>query len=43
MPGAAARVEVKSGVLGERAEVLGSLALVISDTERLRSAGVAAL
>jgi len=43
MPGAAARVEVRAGVLGERAEVLGSLALVISDTERLRSAGVAAL
>ena len=30
-------------MLGERAEVLGSLALVISDTERLRSAGVAAV
>ena len=43
MPGAPARVEVKAGVLGERAEVLGSLALVISDTERLRSAGVAAV
>ena len=34
-----ARVEVKPGVLGERAEVLGALALVIGDTERLRSAG----
>jgi len=34
---------VKAGVLGDRAEVLGSLALVISDTERLRSAGVAAV
>jgi predicted NBD/HSP70 family sugar kinase len=43
MPGAAARVEVKAGVLGERAEVLGSLALVISDTERLRSVGLAAV
>ena len=40
IPGAAARVEVKAGVLGERAEVLGSLALVISDVERLRSAGL---
>jgi predicted NBD/HSP70 family sugar kinase len=43
MPGAAGRVEVKAGVLGERAEVLGCLALVISDVERLRSAGAAAL
>jgi predicted NBD/HSP70 family sugar kinase len=41
--GAADTVEVKAGVLGERAEVLGALALVISDTERLRSAGLAAL
>jgi predicted NBD/HSP70 family sugar kinase/biotin operon repressor len=39
MPGAAARVGVKAGVLGDRAEVLGCLALVISDVERLRSAG----
>jgi hypothetical protein len=30
-------------VLGERAEVLGALALVIGDTDRLRSAGLAAL
>jgi predicted NBD/HSP70 family sugar kinase len=43
LPGAAARVEVKAGVLGDRAEVLGSLALVISDAERLRSAGLASL
>ena len=41
MPGAASRVEVKAGVLGDRAEVLGSLALVISDADRLRAAGVA--
>jgi predicted NBD/HSP70 family sugar kinase len=41
--GAADTVEVKAGVLGERAEVLGALALVIADTERLRSAGLAAL
>jgi predicted NBD/HSP70 family sugar kinase/biotin operon repressor len=42
-PGAAEAVEVKSGVLGERAEVLGALALVIGDTERVRSAGLIAL
>lgn len=41
--GAADAVEVKAGVLGDRAEVLGALALVIADTERLRSAGLAAL
>jgi predicted NBD/HSP70 family sugar kinase len=43
LPGAAEAVEVKAAVLGERAEVLGALALVIADTERLRSAGLAAL
>ena len=43
LPGASRSVEVKAGVLGDRAEVLGALALVISDTERLRSAGLAAL
>ena len=43
LPGASRSVEVKSGVLGERAEVLGALALVISDTERLRSVGLAAV
>jgi predicted NBD/HSP70 family sugar kinase len=42
-PGAAHVVEVRAGVLGERAEVLGALALVIGDTERLRSEGLAAL
>jgi predicted NBD/HSP70 family sugar kinase len=41
--GAADAVEVVAGVLGERAEVLGALALVIADTERLRSAGLAAV
>jgi predicted NBD/HSP70 family sugar kinase len=43
LPGAAEAVEVKAAVLGDRAEVLGALALVIHDTERLRSAGLAAL
>jgi predicted NBD/HSP70 family sugar kinase len=43
LPGAAAAVEVRAAVLGERAEVLGALALVIADTERLRTAGLAPL
>ena len=42
-PGAAEAVEVLPGTLGHRAEVLGALALVIGDTERLRSAGLASL
>jgi predicted NBD/HSP70 family sugar kinase len=42
-PGAAQAVAVTRGVLGERAEVLGALSLVISDTARLRSVGLAAL
>src|SRR5690349_10857690 len=42
-PGAAQAVSVTRGVLGERAEVLGALTLVIADTERLRSVGLAAL
>jgi predicted NBD/HSP70 family sugar kinase len=41
--GAAQTVEVIPGTLGERAEVLGALALVIADTDRLRSAGLASL
>jgi predicted NBD/HSP70 family sugar kinase len=41
--GAADAVDVVAGVLGERAEVLGAVALVIADTERLRSADLAAL
>jgi predicted NBD/HSP70 family sugar kinase len=36
-PGAAEAVSVMRGVLGDRAEVLGALTLVIGDTERLRS------
>ena len=32
---------VKAGILGDRVEVLGALALVIADTDRLRSAGLA--
>src|SRR3954451_24635105 len=42
-PAAAAAVRVVAGVLGERAELLGALALVVGDTERLRSAGLPAL
>jgi len=41
LPGVAEAVEVRAGVLGERAEVLGALAVVIADTDRLRSAGLA--
>jgi predicted NBD/HSP70 family sugar kinase len=41
LPGIAKAVEVRAGVLGERAEVLGALAVVIADTARLRSAGLA--
>ncbi|MCW2989638.1 MAG: hypothetical protein JWM73_232 [Solirubrobacterales bacterium] len=37
LPAAAAALEVVPGVLGDRAEVLGAIALVISDTERLSS------
>jgi predicted NBD/HSP70 family sugar kinase len=43
LPGAAEAVEVMPGELGERAEVLGALALVIGNTENLRSAGLAAV
>ena len=42
-PHAAQAVEVLPSALGERAEVLGALALVIGDTERLRSAELPAL
>jgi predicted NBD/HSP70 family sugar kinase len=42
-PGAAEAVRVCAGQLGERAEVLGALTLVIGDTDRLRSAGLMAL
>jgi len=37
LPAAAGAVELRAGELGERAEVLGALALVIGDTERLPS------
>jgi len=43
LPAAAEPVDVRRGELGERAEVLGALALVTGDTERLRSAGLVAL
>jgi predicted NBD/HSP70 family sugar kinase len=42
-PGAAEAVSVMRSVLGERAEVLGALTLVIGDTVRLRSVGLVAL
>jgi predicted NBD/HSP70 family sugar kinase/biotin operon repressor len=42
-PGAARAVEVRAGLLGARAPLLGALALVIGDTERLRSVGLAAV
>jgi predicted NBD/HSP70 family sugar kinase len=40
LPGVARAVEVKHAELGEHAEVLGALMLVIGNTERLRSAGL---
>ena len=43
LPAAAQAVDVRPAELGKRAEVLGALALVIGNTERLRSAGLAAL
>lgn len=42
-PRVAEAVELRPAVLGARAEVLGALALVIGDSERLSSAGLAAL
>jgi predicted NBD/HSP70 family sugar kinase len=42
-PGAARAVQVLPGVLGERAEVLGALALVVGDTDRLPSARLTGL
>jgi predicted NBD/HSP70 family sugar kinase len=39
LPGAAQAVHVLPGELGERAEVLGALALVIADTDSLSSVG----
>ena len=42
-PGSAQAVTVTRGVLGERAEVLGALTLVIGDVQGVRSGGLAAL
>ena len=42
-PGAAQAVTVTRGVLGERAEVLGALTLLIGDVQGVRSGGLAAL
>lgn len=43
LPGAAAAVQIRPAELGDRAEMLGTLALVIGNTDRLRSAGLAPL
>jgi predicted NBD/HSP70 family sugar kinase len=43
LPGAAEAVTVVAGELGDRAEVLGALALVTGDVERLSAAGLAPL
>jgi predicted NBD/HSP70 family sugar kinase/biotin operon repressor len=43
LPGAAAAVRILPAELGDRAEMLGALALVIGNTDRLRSAGLAPL
>jgi predicted NBD/HSP70 family sugar kinase len=43
LPAAADAVRVTAGVLGDRAELLGALALVIADTDRLRSKDLPAL
>lgn len=43
LPAVADAVQVTAGTLGERAEVLGALALVIGDTDRLSSAGLSAV
>jgi predicted NBD/HSP70 family sugar kinase len=40
LPTVVSGLEVKAGVLGERAELLGALAMVIGDTERLQAAGL---
>jgi predicted NBD/HSP70 family sugar kinase len=40
---AAQGVQIMPGALGERAEVLGALATIIADTDRLRSAGLVGL
>jgi hypothetical protein len=43
LPSVVSALELRAGVLGDRAEVLGALALVIGDTDRVRSAGLAAI
>ncbi len=43
LPVAAGSVSVVASPLGERAGILGALSLVIGDTDRMRSAGLAAL
>jgi predicted NBD/HSP70 family sugar kinase/biotin operon repressor len=43
LPTVVEALEVKAGILGDRAELLGALALVIGDTDRLRSAGLVAV
>jgi predicted NBD/HSP70 family sugar kinase/biotin operon repressor len=42
-PAIAQAVQITPGALGERAEVLGALAAIIGDTDRLRSAGLVGL
>jgi predicted NBD/HSP70 family sugar kinase len=43
LPAASEAVTVRAGALGDRAEVLGALNLVISDTESLHSAHLSAI
>lgn len=43
LPGASAAVQIRPAELGDRAEMLGALALVIGNTNLLRSAGLAPL
>jgi predicted NBD/HSP70 family sugar kinase len=42
-PAIAQAVQIMPGALGERAEVLGALATIIRDTDRLRSDGLVGL
>jgi predicted NBD/HSP70 family sugar kinase len=42
-PGVAESVRVVPGELGERAELLGALALVVQDTDRVRTTSIAML
>ena len=42
-PGAASAVDVIAGTLGSRSSLIGALMLVVGDTTRLRSAGLASL